>query len=57
MWRIAMLTAHHPSLVNLGTLTLFSARLLSAAPPKVDFARDIQPLFQKHWLECHGPSQ
>jgi len=24
---------------------------------KVDFGRDIQPLFQQHCIECHGPSQ
>ena len=23
----------------------------------VDFARDIQPLFEKHCYECHGPKQ
>src|SRR5438046_2613905 len=24
---------------------------------KVDFRRDIQPLFQAHCIECHGPTQ
>ena len=24
---------------------------------KVDFGRDLQPLFQQHCIECHGPSQ
>ena len=24
---------------------------------KVDFARDIQPIFQKHCYQCHGPNQ
>ena len=27
------------------------------APPKVDFARDVQPIFRQHCVECHGPSQ
>ena len=27
------------------------------APPKLDFARDVQPIFQQHCVECHGPSQ
>lgn len=27
------------------------------APPKVDFARDVRPIFQQHCVECHGPSQ
>lgn len=26
-------------------------------PPKVDFARDIQPLFRQNCVGCHGPSQ
>jgi len=28
-----------------------------AAPAAVDFARDIQPLFEKHCYECHGPKK
>ena len=31
--------------------------LSSQIPAKVDFARDIQPLFRDHCIECHGPSQ
>ena len=27
------------------------------APPKVDFARDVQPIFRQHCVECHGPAQ
>jgi ankyrin repeat protein len=27
------------------------------APPKVDFARDVQPILRQHCFECHGPSQ
>ena len=27
------------------------------AQQKVDFARDVQPIFQQHCVECHGPSQ
>jgi hypothetical protein len=32
---------------------------MSAAqtPAKVDFEREIQPLFREHCVECHGPSQ
>ncbi len=30
---------------------------VSAAEPAVDFARDIQPLFEKHCYECHGPKK
>ena len=31
--------------------------LLSAEMPKVDFARDIRPIFQEHCYGCHGPEQ
>ena len=27
------------------------------APQKIDFARDVQPIFRQHCVECHGPSQ
>lgn len=27
------------------------------SPIKVDFARDVQPIFQQHCVGCHGPSQ
>ncbi len=27
---------------------------LSAAPPAVDFARDVYPLLQEHCIDCHG---
>ena len=34
------------------------AGLLAAQTPgKIDFRRDIQPLFQEHCIGCHGPSQ
>ena len=41
-------------------LTAFTALALlftSATPAAVDYARDIQPLFQKHCYECHGPKK
>ncbi|MEI8317910.1 MAG: PSD1 and planctomycete cytochrome C domain-containing protein [Planctomycetia bacterium] len=28
-----------------------------AAPPAVDFVRDIKPIFVKHCYECHGPGE
>jgi mono/diheme cytochrome c family protein len=34
-----------------------SLSILAQAPPKVDFARDVQPLFQKRCFLCHGPQQ
>src|SRR3984893_12435784 len=31
--------------------------LAAQTPGKIDFRRDIQPLFQEHCVGCHGPSQ
>jgi mono/diheme cytochrome c family protein len=30
---------------------------LARSAPKVDFAKDVQPIFQKSCLMCHGPNQ
>lgn len=40
--------------VALACATLILARPAVAA---VDFARDVQPLFEKHCYECHGPKK
>ncbi|MBI2929702.1 MAG: PSD1 domain-containing protein [Verrucomicrobia bacterium] len=37
--------------------TIAALRAEAAAPAKVDFARDIQPIFIKRCYECHGPDQ
>src|SRR5437879_8202306 len=34
---------------------LIVAPVLAAEQAKVDFARDIQPIFTKRCFECHGP--
>src|SRR6266849_6217742 len=31
--------------------------LWAQAPARVDFRRDVQPLFKAYCVECHGPSQ
>src|SRR5690348_8693910 len=31
--------------------------LMRPAAAAVDFARDVQPLFEKHCYECHGPKK
>src|SRR6185312_7357102 len=36
---------------------LFTTGLAAQAPARVDFGRDIQPIFKLHCVECHGPSQ
>src|ERR1700686_5369394 len=34
------------------------AQILPAQPPaKIDFARDVQPIFKTYCIGCHGPSQ
>src|SRR5438552_9059423 len=32
-------------------------RPLQAQPTRVDFGRDVRPIFEAHCFECHGPSQ
>ena len=43
----------HP--VPTGFVLSLGLALSIHAQPAVDFARDIQPLFAEHCLECHGP--
>ncbi len=42
--------------VILATLSMWSIGA-AQVPTKVDFGRDIQPLFREHCVECHGPAQ
>ena len=36
---------------------LFSGALLAQVPAKVDFRRDVQPIFKAYCIACHGPAQ
>jgi ankyrin repeat protein len=36
---------------------LFGTSLWAQAPGKVDFQRDVQPIFKSQCISCHGPSQ
>ena len=53
------------SVVGLALLTLAVSRPLlppvsvsaQGQPSKVDFGRDVQPIFQQHCVGCHGPAQ
>ena len=36
---------------------VFTSSLSAQAPAKVDFARDVLPLFRQNCVGCHGPSQ
>jgi mono/diheme cytochrome c family protein len=36
---------------------LLAGSAIAQSPAKVDYARDIQPIFRDHCVECHGPSQ
>ena len=35
---------------------ILSAGLFAQQPAKVDFRRDVQPIFQANCIGCHGPS-
>src|SRR5262245_58048798 len=37
--------------------TLTFSQGLADTPAKIDFARDVQPLFKAHCIECHGPDE
>ncbi len=51
-------TTEKGELVTLRTCLLVVLSPLAAAQAqKVDFARDIRPIFQEHCYACHGPSQ
>src|SRR6476620_2023850 len=49
------------SLLTLVCVTLFVSRppteLSAQSPPRVDFAKDVMPLFRQNCLECHGPKK
>ena len=52
-WRSYRLT-----LVAVASVPALADGAGQAEPPaKIDFARDIQPLFEKHCYECHGPKK
>lgn len=46
-------------LVVLGTSTQSTQQPASApaAPARIDFVRDVQPIFRQHCYGCHGPTQ
>jgi hypothetical protein len=57
-----MLLPRLPFLLAVGLMICLHAltmppRVLAAVPPKVDYAKHIQPLLVKHCLKCHGEKQ
>src|SRR3954447_17331149 len=36
---------------------LITGTASAQGPAKIDFVRDVQPLFNTHCVECHGPKQ
>lgn len=40
-----------------GSVVVFAGLLAAQTPGKVDFRRDIRPIFQEHCVGCHGPDQ
>jgi hypothetical protein len=35
----------------------FAAALSAQLPARIDFQRDVQPIFREHCIRCHGPDQ
>jgi mono/diheme cytochrome c family protein len=48
---------HSLAVSALAVATALPALLAAQAPRKVDFRRDIQPIFQEKCVGCHGPHQ
>jgi ankyrin repeat protein len=40
-----------------GAIFVFAGALGGQTPGKIDFGRDVQPIFQAYCVGCHGPSQ
>ena len=40
-----------------GIVTIGVSKHEQTPSPKVDFVRDVQPIFREHCYECHGPKQ
>jgi len=38
-------------------LVLYACTLSAQVPAKIDFGRDVQPIFKTYCIGCHGPSQ
>ncbi len=49
---LGLLSKHIPLVLCLGAGALAQN---AKAAPKVDFRRDVQPIFQAHCIACHGP--
>ena len=49
-------TAALPAVVMLGLLAV-SPRLRAQGSAKIDFGRDVQPIFKTYCIGCHGPTQ
>src|SRR5580765_4840605 len=50
-----MKTIRRLNLILAGAMLLANGQ--GKAQTKVDFAKDIQPIFQKSCIECHGPEK
>src|SRR5579872_375954 len=47
----------HFKAASLAFIAAFCATLKAEAPAKVDFRRDVQPIFKSNCYGCHGPTQ
>src|SRR5579863_10322126 len=52
------LTMNNPSpTLSIVMALVFSAILSAQTTAKIDFARDVQPIFRQNCVGCHGPTQ
>ena len=57
MLELLILTHIPQKLLRCGCLLWLCSTGFAAEQPKVDFAREIQPIFIKRCFECHGPGK
>ncbi len=55
---MSVISIVRPSLCTLALVGVLSGQILSGQnQAKVDFARDVQPIFRQSCVPCHGPTQ
>jgi mono/diheme cytochrome c family protein len=48
---------NQPLFLSVALAALFSAVVSAQTADKIDFARDVQPIFRQNCVGCHGPTQ
>ena len=55
--RGARLNGHSAMRLYLAASIVYTCGLAAQIPGKVDFGRDVQPIFKAYCIGCHGPTQ